>query len=383
MDNSIIHVLHLFAANDSQAPAAQRVVGESSPYRFDHDADAEFRISVAVVRSGRVRSSAVVSDSSARQIDLHEVTRRSRFDPTLLWRVGRLLRRLKPDIVHAHDAQSHLLALLLQPLCGFRMVATARHGHAGDWRERFSASVDQKLLPGFHRVIAANNQLARQLYQLGCRPTQVDVIGVSIDTQRFSRDAVRRQLRDELALSAQAKVVGTSGHLCRGAELDLVLRAVRGAQAAIGPIHLIVFGQYTPRDKIRNRAAKYGLAARTHLIGAQGDLPDVYAALNVFVVAGQSGEVATALLEAQSMEVPVVCTRFEGVEDLVAHGTTGFITDQDDAEALASSITRLLSNPREAQALAATGRLRITQRFHSADRSEALAATYRRAMNQS
>jgi glycosyltransferase involved in cell wall biosynthesis len=164
--------------------------------------------------------------------------------------------------------------------------------------------------------------------------------------------------------------------------MDLVLRAVRGVHAALGPVHLIVFGRYSPRDKLRNRAARQGLAARTHLIGDREDLPEVYAALNVFVLAGSSSEAAGALLEAQSMEVPVVCTRFEGADELVAHGTTGFVTNPGDAEALASAIARLLGNPRDAQALAAAGRLRAMQRFRAADRGEAVAATYRRAMDQ-
>ena len=80
-----------------------------------------------------------------------------------------------------------------------------------------------------------------------------------------------------------------------------------------------------------------------------------------------------AVLEAYSQGAPVVCGRFEGVEDFVVHESTGLIVDADDSGAAAAALARLLGDPRLRSRLGEGARRLFTERFSG---SEVMAQAY-------
>lgn len=272
-----------------------------------------------------------------------------------------------------------MLAMLLQPLFRFSMVATARPHMPADWKARLKVDIDQKILPGFHRVIAANHHLATQLCRLGCRPSQVDVIHGGVDTETFSRHAVRGDLRRDLNIPADALVVGTIARGATDAELRSIFGARRWAEAELGPICLVVLDE-EPNDRIDRLAAEFDAEGGTYVVGAGEHLPRTYAAFDVFVATGSSANPVEGILEAQSMEVPVVCGNFSGMDEVISNGTTGLVVDAGDSNGFGNAIRRLLKNRPEAASMAAAGRLRICQSFRTSDSIAQIARTYRRAM---
>ena len=343
------------------------------------DAEREFHSSLAFIRRGRQVATDVIGRAGEFGIDCDELLQHGPFDPTLPWRLGMVLRRRRIDVVHAHDATSHLLAMFLQPLFRFSMVATARSHVPTDWKARLKVEIDQKILPGFHRVIAANRQLANQLCGIGCRASQVDVIHGSVDTENYSRHAVRGDLRRDLKIPRNARVIGTIARGATEAELRFVFAARRWAEADLGPICLLVLDE-TPNNQIGRLAAEFDAAGGTYVVDADDRLPRTYAAIDVFVATGSSANPVEGILEAQSMEVPVVCGNFFAVDEVISNGTTGLVVDADDSISLGDAICRLLKNRPEAASMAVAGRLRICQSFRTSDSIAQMARTYRRAM---
>lgn len=174
MGPSTIHVLHLASADGAAAIDGERIF-QTCRGLENHGGRREFRGSVAIIRPARAKLQ-LAETANALGVDCYEVRRFGPCDPTLWFRLGTLIKRLSIDIVHTYDRESRFWALVLQPRLRFRTVAKAFEPAATTWSERLSREIDHKLLPGFDRVIAANAQLARQLCQLGCRISQVDVI---------------------------------------------------------------------------------------------------------------------------------------------------------------------------------------------------------------
>jgi len=378
MSTSTIHILHLGTATrtaDGRAIAALEYFRRLDVSRQP----AEMKHSLAIVR--RRRQPVPWADTAARLgVPVYDLVRYAPGDFTLFWRLARLARKLSVDVVHAHDAGSRCLALLLQPVVGFRIVATAAGWSGTTWRQRITAGVDQKLLPGFDRIIAANNQLARDLCMTGCRPQQIDVIHGGVDTETFSRKNVRGHLRAELGLSPADRVVGVHAESATRDELEGVLEAIRFAQSEVGPLHALVFGAECPADGLEAAFGWNILEGRLHTIGVHGELPEVYAALDALVL--PQSATANALFEAQSMEVPVIAVGPSGIGELIENGTTGILLEDDSPLSLGAAVARMLADDRGSASLAAAGRLRICQRFRFDDLLLKVAGTYRRACAQ-
>lgn len=98
----------------------------------------------------------------------------------------------------------------------------------------------------------------------------------------------------------------------------------------------------------------------------QYELRDVYRASEFLVmplydVEFQAG--VTAILEAMAMSKAVVCTRTKGQTDVVEDGLTGLYVAPGDATALRAAITRLLTNPDQAERMGAAGRRVVDDRM--------------------
>lgn len=378
MGDGKTNVLQLCCTAGCDGPALAAIVDRC--HRLGAlDPAGEFHSSLAVIRRVRQVADDFATRAAELGIEFDELYQYGPCDPSLLARLGMVLRRRRIDVVHAHDATSHMLAMILQPLFRFSMVATARPPAPADWKARMKDEIDQRILPGFHRVIAANRVVATQLCQLGCRPAQVDVIHDGVDTETFSRHAVRGDLRRDLRIPRDAIAIGTITRGATETQLQTIFAARRWAEAECGPIELIVLDD-VPRSAVDEVIEEFDATDRTHVVDFEDRLPSAYAAFDVFVATASSAHPVEGILEALSMEVPVVCGNFSGMDEFVANGTTGLLVDADDASAIGDAILRILNNRPEAASMAAAGRLRICQSFRTADSIARVARAYRRAL---
>src|SRR6185436_19693353 len=86
-------------------------------------------------------------------------------------------------------------------------------------------------------------------------------------------------------------------------------------------------------------AARLGLEGRVLFAGFRDDLPDLYAALDLFALASISGEGSPAVLkEAMAAGIPVVSSSPDGVEEIIEDARHGLLTPPGDAAAMAAGI---------------------------------------------
>lgn len=390
-----IHVLQLHCLTDATAQPARgwcELLGRLAPLGGTRS----MRASLALIQRRRHEIGWLFRDAAAAGIDCHRLPSAGRWDPRLPWRLWRLIRRLRIDVVHAHDAPSLWLALVVEPFCRFRTVATAPDLDMPDLktpdlairesgRRAARRARGEKLLPGFDRVVAANRQLAQQLVELGCRAGRVDVIPQGVDTAVFSRlpDADdSNAARAALDVPLTAHVVGVDLQHATPSEVIHALEALASIESALGPVYRVVLEDRLLAEQLATRDLPPEVAQRTRWVAAGEESPASYAALDAFVHVGHAARVPRSLLEAQSMEVPVVAADCPGTAELIKDGTTGLLVPPCDTEALTRSLARLLGDRREARAFAAAGRLRVRQRFHVGQQAQQMAETYYRVMSQ-
>jgi glycosyltransferase involved in cell wall biosynthesis len=109
--------------------------------------------------------------------------------------------------------------------------------------------------------------------------------------------------------------------------------------------HLVVAGDGPLRKRFELDVAARDLGPFVHVLGHRADIPQILAAIDVFILTSDSEGLPGVLIEAQMAGCPVVTVPVGGVRDLVDEGETGIVTDGLDPEELAQRVVELLRDP--------------------------------------
>lgn len=249
---------------------------------------------------------------------------------------------------------------------GIVTAAMRARGHAA-WRmmrnplHLFTALRDRlRYASRIHRVVvnltSQEDALLRQTYPR-VRPRTV-VIGNGVDTERFAPDAGRRAaVREQLHLSADARVAVFVGHEYQRKGLPLVLDAL----AELDSVRLVVVGG----DELmvahaRRDATARGVGERVIFVGRQADPRPYFQAADLFVFPSTYESYGLVVLEALACGVPVVATAVGAVPDVIVDGVNGAVVERS-GPSVAAGIRRVLGGNAVALATAA----RTTAEEHS------------------
>jgi glycosyltransferase involved in cell wall biosynthesis len=118
------------------------------------------------------------------------------------------------------------------------------------------------------------------------------------------------------------------------------------------------------RREVRDLQEKLGLAEAMHLLGHREDVPDVMAALDVFVSSSLGGEInPQAVSQAMAMGIPVVASALPGMREQAREGETALLFPPGNAAALAEAVCRLLADEAARRRLAERARAEVCEAY--------------------
>ena len=298
-------------------------------------------------------------------IPVHVLDKRPRIDPRLPFRLRRLMRGLAPQAINSHLWVANFWTRASLVGTGIPIVATE---HSRDsWKPRHYRVLDRCLVPFTRALVAVSEDTARFYRRdVGVRRDLVHVINNGVETARFAR-------RDGRALRARwapdgELLVGTIGRLVAAKNHErLLAMTVRLIEGGLARLKVVIVGDGEGRATLERRVAELGLEDVVILAGQRDDIPDVLAALDVFVLSSdREGHPVTAL-EAQAAGTPVVLTDVGGSADAIARegGRTGGLLVSPDAAALAAAVRRLADDPALRERMGAFAREHARVHFDS------------------
>jgi glycosyltransferase involved in cell wall biosynthesis len=311
-------------------------------------------------------------------LDLIPLAPRSELDLSAAWRLSRVIKRLQPDILHAHDphavAVSALAVSMGTQTVKPRLVASRRvdfhlaRNALSRWKYR---QVDL--------FICASDAIRRMLVADGIPKTRAVTVHEGIDLARV--EAVpRAELHQELWLPHDAPIVGNVAALVphKGQRhlVDAVAEVLRHQPDA----RFVIAGEGELRDSLRHQIRQHRLEKHVVLAGFRPDVLSVHKAFDIFVMSSVTEGLGTSLLDAMACGKPVVATSVGGIPEVVVHGETGFLVPPRDPAALAGAIVQLLSDPQRRQEMGAAGLRRVKAHFTSEVMVRNTLKMYRRLM---
>jgi glycosyltransferase involved in cell wall biosynthesis len=298
-------------------------------------------------------------------------------DLLALVRLTRLLRRIRPEIVHVHTPKAALLGALAARIAGvpvriYSLWGLRAEGLTGLGR-RMLLAAERLTCGSVHRIVCESESLRRLVVKLRLAPAEkLVVLGAGsangIDSDRFSRSpqvlARAGELRAKLRIPEGAPVVGFVGRIVRDKGLVELVDAFRSLGGEFPELRLLLVGSFEEYDpvpaKVR-REIEAGL--RIAWSGYLDDPAPAYALMDVLVHPSRREGFAFPPLEAALMGIPAVTTNATGCVDSVIDGATGAIVPVRDPVALGRALAAYLRDPELRLRHGRAGRERVLRDF--------------------
>ena len=257
----------------------------------------------------------------------------------------RVIRDVRPHIVHTHTAKAGFLGRVAARLARTPVLVHTFHGHVlhgyfPAWKSRLLRGIEVGLGLATDQVIAISPGVRDDLLRYRVAPvSKIEVVPLGLDLTPFERAPEHAgTLRRELNLSADAFVMAIVGRIVPIKTHALFLRAARTVVAKHPETVVLVVGDGDQRAATEQLAAQLDLRPQVLFLGWRRDLPAVYADTDLLVVSSNNEGTPVAAIEAMAARCPVVATRVGGVPDLISDRVTGMLVPPGDPERLAQAL---------------------------------------------
>jgi len=294
-------------------------------------------------------------------------------DIVTLWRVYRLIRAWRPDIVHTHTAKAGVVGRIAARLAGVPVVVHTYHGHVlrhyfGPVRTALFRWLETVLNQATDVAITVSTALRSDLIAMGVAPPEkIRVVPLGLELARFTVAGRQGTVRAACGAAPGEGLVGIVGRLVPIKDVGTFLEAAARVRQARPGMRFAVIGDGEERAALEKRAAALGLAEAVAFLGWRTDLESVYPDLDLVVNCSLNEGTPVALIEALAAGRPVVASAVGGTPDLLGEGARGVLVPAGDPRALAEAILEVLDHPEAARERALAGRDYVLS-HHSADR---------------
>ena len=354
----ILHVVHCFAIGGLENVIVN-LINFSSPDRYRHAI-----VSLTDYTNFRQR----IRRDDVPVFALHK---HAGHDLGVYWRFWRILRMLRPTILHTYNFPTLEFAALAT-FARIRGRVHAEHGRDVDDIDGSNAKYQlfrRLARPFVHQYVTVSDDLAQWLTTtIGIPRLQVTHIYNGVDPHRFTpRTGERGALGPAGFADPRTFIIGTVGRMQTVKNQGLLVRAFVRLLSLEPTLHervrLILVGDGPLREEccqILNEARARNLA---WLPGERDDIPEILRSLDLFVLPSLTEGISCTILEAMASGVAVAATQVGGNAELVKDEETGVLMPSEDTEALARALFSYVTNPERARTHGRAGRKCVERRF--------------------
>jgi glycosyltransferase involved in cell wall biosynthesis len=273
-----------------------------------------------------------------------------------------VLGQFAPDVVNAHHLYFTTTPPALKAAQDLRMpVALTLHvagmesfsGWRGAAARLYERSVTRRLIMRPDFLIAVSEAVADSVRDYATAPIMVIPNGVDLD--RF---------RPRPRVAGRRRRLVFVGRLIVNKGPDVALEAFLRIERAFPDVVLTVVGDGPMRSRLEQIAKEKGVGARVEFLGSRTDVAEILADGDLFVRPSLVEGMPLTVLEAMATGLAVVACDVGGVRELVSDGATGYLVPPGSPDAVASALTRLLSEDELRLEMGAAALERVRDEFN-------------------
>jgi sugar transferase (PEP-CTERM/EpsH1 system associated) len=314
----------------------------------------------------------------ARPIDIFVLNKSAGNDFSLHSKLYRLLKQLKPDILHTYN----LAAIEYHPIAWLAGVKGHIHAeHGRDIHDPQGLNVKHKWLrrlasPFIQYFIPVSQDLQKWLIDfVGIPDKKVKLIRNGINTDKFQ--TVKKP--DEcLRLAIIARLTPVKDHKNL---IDAFSHLTHSLDAEQMP-RLRVIGSGPLEQELKSYVENKGLNYCIKFLGERHDIVELLSEVDVFVLSSIAEGIPMTILEAMSCGIPVVATRVGGIPEVIEDRRNGRLVDKQNPEQLANALLEYIQQPHIVEVESISARERIVNHFSEIQMVEQYLACYDQLNNK-
>lgn len=269
-----------------------------------------------------------------------------------------LLKELNVDVIHCHALAIMALRSMLDARETGKPIVVTFHTMVTDaaqyynpfpfptWMtQRLSWIYLRKLLEHADEVIAPTDAIRKELCLQAPGMRHIDVVPTGIDCERFSTSVNGDRIREKYGLQNK-KVLLQLGRVAREKNIELVMDSFADCVKRDDDIRLLIAGNGPAKEYYTEYAKKAGISDKTVFAGfvPDEDLPEYYAACDVFITASKFETQGLTTLEAMACGKPVAGINYRATSEIVHNGENGFLFE-DNIKSCSDAIFNALNCP--------------------------------------
>jgi len=290
-----------------------------------------------------------------------------RFHPLALWSLRQVIRRVQPDLVHAHMLKS-------ASMVGYAdrhipCVATAHN-------------IVKHLRPFRYcqHVICVSDMVRNSLCQLGYPEEMTTVVHNAVDTHAFNasrRDEVRRQQgwQNQLIALCVARLVPAKGQ-------TYAIDALAQLIPKLPNIKLVLVGEGDDREKLLKQARQLGVAEHLSLLGSRSDVADLLAATDIYLQPSIKEGFCIAFLEAMATGLACIGTRTGAIPTMLESGVNGVLISPGESDAIVDAILSIATDTDRRNRYALAAKITAQTQFSPEKQARDTLTVYRHVLKQ-
>ncbi|MBI5093162.1 MAG: glycosyltransferase family 4 protein [Candidatus Hydrogenedentes bacterium] len=280
----------------------------------------------------------------------------------------RLFRTERYHIVHTHTSKAGFVGRLAAARAGVPIVVHTPHGNVFDgyfsrWLTELFVRMERYAARKTTRLIALTPEGAAEDLAHGIgAPGQYVTIFSGVDFAPCDHAVERRiETRRSLAVHSGEFLVGGVGRLEPVKGFAYFIQAAGLIAEALPEARFVLAGNGSQYAELAAQAGP--LRDRFVMLGMREDVPELMAAMDVFVLPSLNEGMGRVLLEASAVGTPSVASNVGGVPDIVKHERNGILVPPRDPRAIAGAVISLARDPERRKALAENARKSVVPAY--------------------
>jgi len=296
----------------------------------------------------------------------------NRFNPAIMFRLIKIIKDHKIDIVHGQGARAEFFARLASGLfCRSRYVSTIAmpvEGYdVGPMKRLLYKALDRFSERFVDRFLVVSSVLAQAMIQgHGIHQKKVVKIYNGIETDYYKprdQEEGRRRVRQEYSVNDSEVLIGSLGRLVWQKGFEYFIQSIPILIQEIPGARFILVGEGPLRQELEGQARSLGIQDRLIFTGHRSDIRDIMAAMDVVVIPSLLEGFPMITLEAMAMEKPIVTTSIDGIMEQITDGREGLLIAPKSPPALAQAVKRLVDDPDYARSVGINARAKVVRDF--------------------
>ena len=298
-----------------------------------------------------------------------------------MWKVGRYLRRNRPDVMQTHLLYANVVGGLTGAAAGIPVIATLHTTGPEAWHSALRSWMEAQVLKRLDRRIVAIGYKTAEAHQPRVGRKKIDVIPNAVRLPVQLTASERAAVRRDLMRQAAAKWLLISvGDFAPRKAFDDLLRAFARLKPRCPQAVLALAGDGELRAELEALSRSLGLEDSVHFLGNRTDVPRLLAASDMFLCSSVAEGMPLAVMEAMMAGLPIVSTSAGDLEYML-QPDRGIIVPLRQPEQLGQAAAALLEDEARMRALGQRARDYAMQNYDSSAWIKKLLALYQQVMH--